>query len=59
MNTLMIVLRWLHIFSAVYWVGAGLATTFVIVPAVGATGDAGRQFTHGVALQATWMEVVP
>jgi uncharacterized membrane protein len=44
MNTLMIVLRWLHIFSGVYWVGAGLATTFVIVPAVGATGDAGRQF---------------
>jgi uncharacterized membrane protein len=44
MNTLMIVLRWLHIFSGVYWVGAGLTTTFIISPAVGATGDAGRQF---------------
>jgi uncharacterized membrane protein len=44
MNILMIVLRWLHIFSGAYWVGAGLATTFIIVPAVGATGDAGRQF---------------
>lgn len=44
MNSLMIVLRWLHIFSAVYWVGAGLTTTFVISPAVAATGDAGRQF---------------
>lgn len=44
MNTLMLVLRWLHIFSAVYWVGAGLTTVFVISPAVAATGDAGRQF---------------
>ena len=44
MNALMIVLRWLHIFSAVYWAGAGLAFTFVISPAVAATGDAGRQF---------------
>lgn len=44
MNTLMIVLRWLHIFSGVYWVGAGLTTTFVISPAVAATGDAGKQF---------------
>jgi uncharacterized membrane protein len=44
MNTLMLVLRWLHIFSAVYWVGAGLTMTFIISPAVAATGDAGRQF---------------
>ncbi len=44
MNTLMIVLRWLHIFSGVYWVGAGLMTTFVVSPAVVATGDAGKQF---------------
>lgn len=44
MNTLMIMLRWLHIFSGVYWVGAGLMMTFIISPTVSATGDAGRQF---------------
>lgn len=44
MNALMIVLRWLHIFAGAYWVGAGLAMTFIISPAAATAGDVGRQF---------------
>ena len=44
MNALMLVLRWLHIFTGVYWAGSALLITFIITPAANATGDAGRQF---------------
>lgn len=44
MNYLMIVLRLLHIFSGVFWVGAALMLTFFISPTVTATKDAGQGF---------------
>lgn len=44
MNTLMIVLRMLHIIAGVFWVGAALMLTFFISPTVGATKEAGQGF---------------
>ncbi len=44
MNFLTIVLRLLHIFSGVFWVGAALMLTFFISPTVMATKDAGQGF---------------
>jgi uncharacterized membrane protein len=44
MNTLVIVLRILHIISGVFWVGAALMLTFFISPTVGATKEAGQGF---------------
>lgn len=44
MNTLIIVLRIIHIVAGIYWVGAALLMNFVVGPSIGATGDAGRQF---------------
>ncbi len=44
MNTLMVILRLLHILSGVFWVGAALMLTFFISPTVGATKEAGQSF---------------
>ena len=44
MNTLVIILRVLHILGGVFWVGAGLAMNFFISPAIGATGESGKEF---------------
>ena len=44
MNTLVIILRMLHIFSGVFWVGAALMLTFFISPTVSATKEAGQGF---------------
>jgi len=44
MNIIMLILRLIHIFSGVFWVGAGLMSNFFIGPAVGATAEAGQKF---------------
>jgi len=44
MNTVVLVLRLLHILGGVIWVGGALAVNFFIGPALGATGEAGKQF---------------
>ena len=38
------VLRFLHITAGIFWAGAALLMNLVIAPAIGATGDAGKQF---------------
>lgn len=43
MNTLVILLRLVHVVSGVFWLGSSMLTTFFISPAVKATGDAGQQ----------------
>jgi len=43
-NMLVPVLRFLHIVAGVIWAGSALLTSFFIGPAIGATGDAGKQF---------------
>ena len=44
MYTLVIVLRLLHILGGVIWVGGALSVNFFVGPAVGATGESGKQF---------------
>jgi len=44
MNIVVLVLRLLHILGGVIWVGGALAVNFFIGPALGATGEAGKQF---------------
>ena len=44
MNYWMIFLRLAHIIAGIYWVGAGLAMTFFISPAVSATAETGQKF---------------
>ena len=44
MNTAIIVLRLIHVFSAIFWVGSALTTGFFISPAVRVTAEAGQKF---------------
>jgi uncharacterized membrane protein len=44
MNTLVLVLRLLHIIGGVVWVGGALAMNYFVAPTMRATGDAGKQF---------------
>ena len=44
MNYLIMVLRVIHIFAGVFWVGGTLMMTFFIAPTIGATAEAGQKF---------------
>ena len=44
MNTLMIVLRLIHIFGGMFWMGSTLLMVLFIVPSVNASMEAGQQF---------------
>ncbi len=41
---ILVLLRAIHILGGVFWVGAALAMTFFVGPAVGATAEAGQKF---------------
>jgi uncharacterized membrane protein len=43
MNYLMLIVRLVHIFAGVYWVGATLTTSFYVGATTEGTGEAGRQ----------------
>jgi uncharacterized membrane protein len=44
MNYLIMVLRVIHIFAGIVWVGGTLIMTFFIGPTIGATAEAGQKF---------------
>lgn len=44
MDYLLLTLRIVHILAGVFWVGGTLVMTFLVAPAVGATGEAGQKF---------------
>lgn len=44
MNTLMIVLRLIHIFGGMFWMGSTLLMVLFILPSVNATTEAGQKF---------------
>jgi uncharacterized membrane protein len=44
MNTLMIVLRLIHIFGGMFWMGSTLLMVLFILPSVNATMEAGQKF---------------
>ena len=58
MNYLVIVLRLIHIFSGVLWVGGALAMNFFIGPTLGATGDAGKQFAGHLMARTSFSMVM-
>jgi len=41
---LMVVLRFIHIFAAIFWVGSAFLMAFFIAPAAAATAEAGQKF---------------
>ena len=58
MNTLMIVLRIIHIISGIFWVGGGLVMFFFIVPTLGATAEAGQKFAQHLMTQTRFTAIV-
>lgn len=44
MFSLFSILRFAHIVAGIFWAGGAVLMNFFIVPAIGATGDAGKQF---------------
>jgi uncharacterized membrane protein len=44
MDIYLLVLRLVHVFGGVFWVGGALMMNFFIGPTIGATGQAGKQF---------------
>jgi uncharacterized membrane protein len=58
MNTLVIVLRLLHIFAGVVWAGTTILFYFMIGPAISATGDAGKAFIGYLITKARFTTVI-
>ncbi len=52
MNSLVIVLRIVHILSGVFWVGGAIILGYVITPAVAATGENGQKFMVHLVTQS-------
>jgi hypothetical protein len=48
MNTLLVLLRLLHIVAAFAWVGLGAATAFFIVPAAQSAGESGLRYLRTI-----------
>ena len=44
MNTLIIVLRLIHIIGGVFWVGTSLLFDFFLIPSIRASGEVGQKF---------------
>ena len=54
MDTYMVILRIIHIFSGVFWVGSTFLLTGYVSPAAAAIGDAGRAFMSQFALKSSF-----
>jgi uncharacterized membrane protein len=52
MNTLIIVLRLIHIFGGIFWVGGALYVGFVVIPSLNATAEAGQKVLGYIMTQS-------
>lgn len=52
MNYLVVVLRLIHIFAGVFWVGGSLILTFFVGPTVAATAESGQKFMAHLVTKA-------
>ncbi|WKZ36858.1 MAG: hypothetical protein QY332_02820 [Anaerolineales bacterium] len=52
------VLRFLHIIAGIIWAGGAILMNLVIGPAIGATGDAGRQFAGHLMGETAFSKVM-
>lgn len=59
MDILLVVLRLIHIVSAVAWVGLGVATTFFIAPAAAAAGESGLRFMKSLLTRTSFPRIFP
>jgi uncharacterized membrane protein len=51
MDIFLLVLRFVHVLSGVFWVGGALIMNFFIGPTIGATAQAGKQFAGHLMLK--------
>lgn len=59
MNTLIAVLRLLHIFTGVIWVGLILFQAFYLAPAINQTGKSGYQVFNAITRLAGFQRITP
>ncbi len=52
------VLRFVHIIAGIVWAGGGLMMNLVIGPAIGATGDTGRQFAGHLISKTAFSKIM-
>jgi len=55
MDIFLLVLRLVHVFSGVFWVGGALMMNFFIGPTIGATAQAGKQFAGHLILRTRFV----
>jgi len=58
MDTYMIILRIIHIFAGVFWVGGGMVQVMIVAPAAAAAGAAGGGFMRSMLLNTPWGNVI-
>lgn len=59
MDTYLTILRIIHIFSGIMWVGAGLTFTYIVAPAVRESGPAGGVFMRNVLTKTQFDKLMP
>jgi uncharacterized membrane protein len=57
-NTLVSILRLVHVFAGVFWAGTTFAFFFIIGPTIRATGPAGRQFAAHLITKAHFTAIM-
>lgn len=50
--------RFLHIIAGIVWAGGAILMNLVIGPAIGATGDAGRQFAGHLMTKTAFLKIM-
>ena len=58
MGILAIILRLVHIFGGVYWVGASFFMMTILGPAAAATGETGKQFMQHLSLRSRMSDFI-
>jgi putative copper export protein len=58
MDTLMVIMRIIHIFAGVFWVGSTFLVLGFIEPTVAATGESGRQFMSYLGMKTRFSPVM-
>ena len=59
MDTLMIILRLVHIFAGIFWVGAGLFLLIILMPVMEAMGEEGNRFRMGFVSKSRFNAAMP
>lgn len=59
MDVYLTILRLVHIFSGIIWVGAGLTFTYIVAPAVRESGPAGGVFMRNVLTKTAFDKLMP